>query len=206
MNYECEDCDYSNTPRGRLFLRLTYYYFLLKVMDLFDTVSAVVVVVYVNVLSYRFFPAALHHPEEEGLASVVPPLLPSLLHGTGLLHCCPLGAGRSLNHARHHQQHRTYNHVLLLLPHRIPTRVEAVHLVEEAHHSSSAHPVCLPAHSLPARRFLHRVQLPEVLAVGDGDPECLYAVALWRLLQKDLLADESKGPMSSAHNLNLFLC
>ncbi|KAG5674177.1 hypothetical protein PVAND_004160 [Polypedilum vanderplanki] len=37
FNYQCENSDYSNTPRGLLFVRMSYYYFLLKVLDLMDT-------------------------------------------------------------------------------------------------------------------------------------------------------------------------
>ncbi|KAL7021733.1 hypothetical protein ACKWTF_011999 [Chironomus riparius] len=40
-NYECEPCDYTKTIKGLLLLRLTYYYFLLKVLDLFDTLFIV---------------------------------------------------------------------------------------------------------------------------------------------------------------------
>lgn len=37
-NFQCEPCDYSTSRKGLFLLNLTYYYFLLKVLDLFDTV------------------------------------------------------------------------------------------------------------------------------------------------------------------------
>lgn len=46
-NYECEPCDYTSSLKGLLLLRLTYYYFLFKVMDLFDTVWKI----YINFMS-----------------------------------------------------------------------------------------------------------------------------------------------------------
>lgn len=86
FNYECEPCEYSNTPRGLYFLKMTYYYFLLKILDLFDTVYWWTIII---VTMYQFFfyviKIAFHHSEEKRCTFIVSALLPPFFYGIGNL-------------------------------------------------------------------------------------------------------------------------
>lgn len=90
-NYECEPCDYTKTPKGMLLLNLTYYYFLLKVLDLFDTVNDTLYIFDSNNLKiilniHSKISLVVHCAPKKGFSFVISPLLSSLFHGSWNIH------------------------------------------------------------------------------------------------------------------------
>lgn len=134
-NFNCQPVDYSNTENGIIELQLVYSFFILKVLDLLDTVSDRLE--FCEIFFNSEILKALHNPKEEQLASLVSPLLSSLLHGVWYVYGGVVDSRWTWKYARNGQHIRTWIYVLLLLFNRIKARTQTVDLVEKAHHTIS---------------------------------------------------------------------
>lgn len=127
--------DYSNTENGIIELKLVYGFFLLKVLDLLDTVSGRW---YLNKIFFNSeILEALHNIKKAQLASFVPPLLSSFRHGVRYVYGSVVDSRWTWMYARNGQHIRTWIYVLLLFFNRVQTGTQTINLVEKAYYSIS---------------------------------------------------------------------
>lgn len=115
--------------------RLVYYYFLLKILDLTDTVRMSIQRRFIT--KYLNFASGFYSPEEKQQTVVISPLLSSLLHLIRSLYRVKVDSRRTSSCFGNHKYLGSQHHVLLLLHDSIQARAEKVYMVEEIHYSST---------------------------------------------------------------------
>lgn len=153
-NFQCEPCDYSTSEKGILLMELTYYYFLLKVLDLFDTVWKRMG--FLSCLRADNFNHSPHSSlsywrrrmrtcrsctaiitsscaSEHMLVRIC--FLPTLRINSKIFKflSCSIRSRRSFVHARHSECIRPWLHVFVLLPRRCESWPVEVCLEKENH-------------------------------------------------------------------------
>jgi len=198
-SWTCQPVDHKDTsPAMMNTLYASYAYYMLKYLDLLDTVSR-------NMLRYRKLSQlsstsqGFHSTKEEELAGELPACLSPRRHGLRGVHLHELFGRLALHHAGDNQSPGAHGYVCLLLC-RLFGRCEEPSVVETEDHAAPADAVRLPHLPFPARDRPESLPVPRLHRLHRIHPEHLHVLHVLRLLLQNLHTQAAEIGGNQAEN------